>query len=86
MKSIQLRSKTTIILIVSILYILSFKPLTDSYGVITAPLVTIPVVLAGWFFGKRSGFFASLIAIFINAILFIISLRSEERRVGKECV
>jgi signal transduction histidine kinase len=66
--------KTALILAVTILYAVTFKPLTENYGVFVAPIVAIPVVLAGWFFGVKAGFFASIMSILLNAVLFTIIL------------
>jgi len=66
--------KTAFILALTILYVVTFKPITERYGVITAPVVAIPVVLAGWYFGIKAGLFASLMAIILNAVLFTIIL------------
>jgi signal transduction histidine kinase len=66
--------KTALILALTILYVVIFKPSTERYGVITAPLVAVPVLLAGWFFGIKAGLFASLMAILLNAVLFTITL------------
>jgi signal transduction histidine kinase len=68
------RAKAALILALTILYVVTFKAITERYGVITAPLVAFPVVLAGWFFGGRVGLFASLISIILNAVLYTITL------------
>jgi hypothetical protein len=66
--------KAALILALTILYVITFEPITKKHGVITAPLVAFPVVLAGWFFGSKAGFFASLMSIILNAVLYIITL------------
>ncbi|MCJ7435551.1 MAG: GAF domain-containing protein, partial [Anaerolineales bacterium] len=66
--------KVALILALIILHVATFRPIFERYGIITAPLVAFPVVLAGWFFGGRTGLFASLIAITLNAVLYTITL------------
>ena len=68
------RAKAALILTVTILYAVTFKSLTENYGIFVAPIVAIPVVLAGWFFGVKAGLFASIMSILLNAVLFTIFL------------
>jgi signal transduction histidine kinase len=68
------QAKVALILGLTILYVLTFSPIFERYGIITAPLVAFPVVLAGWFFGGKAGFFTSLLSIILNAVLYIVTL------------
>ena len=66
--------KAGIILALTILYAVTFKLITEKYGVIITPMVAIPVVLAGWYFGSMEGFLAALISILLNAALYKFTL------------
>ncbi len=74
MRDSSYQVKTALILALTILYVAAFKPITERYGVITAPLVAFPVMLTGWFFGSTAGLLASLISIILNAVLYTIYL------------
>ena len=74
MISSSFQVKAGIILVLIILYAITFKPITERYGLITAPMIAIPVVLAGWFFGNKVGFLVSLISILLNAALYKFTL------------
>jgi len=67
------RNKVALIFAITILYVLIFKTLMD-HSLVIAPLIAVPVVLAGWFFGRKAGVFASLISIPLNALLYTITL------------
>ena len=58
-----------IVLGLTILYILTFPLLNAALGPVSSALISIPVVIAGWFFGVRIGFVASLLSIFLSALL-----------------
>jgi signal transduction histidine kinase len=58
-----------IVLGLTILYILTFPLFNDVLGPVSSALISIPVVIAGWFFGVRIGFVASLLSIFLSALL-----------------
>lgn len=64
------RVKAGIVLGLMILYAISFKLINERYGIAMAPMVAVPVVLAGWFFGNKAGVFVSLISILLNAVLY----------------
>src|ERR1700690_288964 len=66
----QTRVELSVVLAVTILYILFFHRIADIVGPVSASLIAIPVALAGWFFGVRSGLIASLFGIIVTAVLF----------------
>ena len=58
-----------IVLGLTILYIAVFQLIINSIGQVGAALVTIPVAMAGWFFGVNAGLVASLLGIILNTAL-----------------
>ncbi|MFL7869418.1 MAG: GAF domain-containing protein, partial [Anaerolineales bacterium] len=58
-----------VVLGLTILYILTFPFINDTLGPVSAALISVPVVIAGWFFGVRIGFVAGLLSILLSALL-----------------
>ena len=54
----------------TIAYLGAFRNILQTLGDIGLALVTVPVVLTGWYFGTNAGFVSSLIGILLNAFLF----------------
>ena len=67
------RNKIVLILAITILYIMIFRTISGRYGVILAPFAAAPVILAGWFFGRRAGVLAGLFSIPAMALLYIVT-------------
>ena len=66
----SLLKRIVVIIGFCIFYIISFRPVFNFSGGVTASLVTIPVVASGWYFGPIPGLIAGLIATALNAFLF----------------
>jgi signal transduction histidine kinase len=66
---LQSRRQWIIVLGLTILYIAIFPLLDVAIGPVSGALISIPVVIAGWFFGVRVGFVASLLGIVLSALL-----------------
>ena len=58
-----------VVLGLTILYISMFPLLNVALGPVSAALISIPVVIAGWFFGVRIGLVASLLSILLSSLL-----------------
>jgi signal transduction histidine kinase len=67
-------NKAALILGITLLYVITFKPISERFGVVSPPVVAVPVILAGWFFGIRAGLAASFISILLNILLFKTTL------------
>jgi signal transduction histidine kinase/uncharacterized protein YigA (DUF484 family) len=67
----------TIVLGLFALYVVSSRFVLETLGNIGAALITIPVALTGWYFGKGSGFVSSLIGAILNALLSQIHIGGE---------
>ena len=65
-------ARLVIILGTTILYILTFHPLTDKLGTVGAALVTIPVILTGFFFGIRIGIGSAFLAMILSTFLLVM--------------
>ena len=63
-------TKWGIVLGLTIFYILIFKPIVTSFGPAGTPLVALPVVVAGWYFGMAGGLIASILSVPLNFLLF----------------
>ncbi len=59
-----------IILGLTIAYILLFRPAVTAFGPAATPLVALPVIAAGWFFGVPAGLIFSILAVSLNYFLF----------------
>lgn len=66
---LQSRRQWIIVLGLTILYIVIFPLLNAAIGPVSAALISIPVVIAGWFFGVGVGFVAGLLSILLSALL-----------------
>ncbi len=66
--------KAGVILFFTILYVITFIPITNRYGIISAPLVAVPVMLAGWLFGNKAGVLSGFFFILLNAVLYKIAI------------
>lgn len=64
--------RVAIVLCVTILYVVTFQPVTGWVGPVGAALVTIPVVLTGFLFGMRIGFVAGILGVIISTLLLVI--------------
>ncbi len=61
--------RLSFVLGLTILYSLFFHPITEIAGPVGAALISIPVALAGWYFGINAGLIASLLGIILSAVL-----------------
>lgn len=62
------------ILVVTIFYIVVFLSRAGNEGLFVSPLVAVPVILAGWFYGVYWGVITSIVAVLLNAALFTLTL------------
>ncbi len=62
------------IIIITAFYVVIFIVRGGNEGLFFSPLIAIPVILAGWFYGGYWGVITSIVAIILNAVLFTISL------------
>jgi signal transduction histidine kinase len=53
-----------------IYYILIFKPIITTFGPAGSPLIALPVIAAGWYFGIWGGLITSVLAVPLNYLLF----------------
>lgn len=70
-KSLPLWGRLVITLGVTLLYVVTFEPITASVGPVGTALITLPVVVAGWYFGMGAGIIASLLGIILSVTLLI---------------
>jgi hypothetical protein len=68
----QTWQKLAVILGISIIYIVTFKPLLDAAGPVASALITVPVIVAGWYFGTKAGLIAGLAGIILNTSLLAL--------------
>lgn len=61
----------------AVLYTVLFPFIVDWLGPVGTALITVPVALAGWYFGIGAGLAASLASILLNTVLFRIVLGYE---------
>jgi len=66
------RKQWIIVLGLTLLYIVTFPFLNAAIGPVSAALISVPVVIAGWFFGIRVGLVASLFGIVLSALFLNI--------------
>lgn len=71
------KAQWAIILGLFALYIVSSRFILETLGDIGAALITIPIALTGWYFGKGIGFVSSLIGAILNALLSQIHIGGE---------
>jgi len=64
--------RSGIVLVLTVLYLVLVKPLTNLVGPASAALITIPVAVTGWYFGIRAGLIAGFSGILLNSVLFSI--------------
>ncbi|MGZ6346782.1 MAG: hypothetical protein ACXWNC_04330, partial [Anaerolineales bacterium] len=65
-----------VIISLTILYVVIFTTNYGNYGLFISPLIAIPVILAGWFYGINWGLFASIVAIILNSALFMLTFEN----------
>jgi len=66
----QTWARVAVVLGLTILYAVTFRPLVDSVGLVGSALIAIPVAMAGWYFGINAG----LVASFLGNILCVLLL------------
>jgi signal transduction histidine kinase len=66
----QSRNQLAIILVLTAFYIVIIKPLVNITGPVAEALITIPVALAGLYFGINAGLIAWFASILLNLVLF----------------
>jgi signal transduction histidine kinase len=66
------RTRLALILGLTFLYILAFHSLLDLLGPVASALISIPVALAGWYFGKNGGLIAGFLGIALNTALLTL--------------
>ncbi len=65
--------KWGIVLGLTAVYVLAFRAILAAFGPAGTPLIALPVIAAGWFFGLPGGILASLLAIPLIISLLVIS-------------
>ena len=65
----QTWARLSVVLGMTILYILFFHLITGIAGPISSALISIPVALAGWYFGITAGVIASFLGIILSAAM-----------------
>jgi two-component system NtrC family sensor kinase len=66
------RARFALILCLTILYLLVLHPLLDAFGPVASALISIPVALAGWYFGMNAGLVAGLLGIALNTVFLTL--------------
>jgi signal transduction histidine kinase len=64
--------KIIFVLLLTILYVVLFHSTINRIGLVGATIISIPVAMAGWFFGVKAGLTASLLGIILNTALLVI--------------
>lgn len=64
--------RAAIVLFVTILYVVTLRSVIEWVGPVGAALITLPVVLTGFFFGVRIGLTAGVLGVVISTILLVI--------------
>ncbi|MAG36136.1 MAG: hypothetical protein CL878_07825 [Dehalococcoidia bacterium] len=64
------RIQAGLALAIALVYAGAFVPLREAAGPGISGLVSLPVVLTGWFFGLRAGLLAAVLALPLNTLLF----------------
>ena len=67
------RARWTIVLGLTICYVLAFRPLSHLFSPAGAPLVALPVIAAGWYFGFWGGLISSLLSLPLNILLSVLT-------------
>ncbi len=65
----SIRVRLAIVLGLTILYIATFPFLAEIGGSVSAALISIPVAVAGWYFGINAGLLASFLGIVLSTVL-----------------
>ncbi len=63
----QPRARLSLIVGLTFLYLLVLHPLLGIVGPVAAALISIPVAMAGWYFGIKGGLIAGFLGIALNA-------------------
>jgi signal transduction histidine kinase len=66
------RTRLALILGITFLYMLVLHPLMNAIGPVASALISIPVALAGWYFGINAGLVAGLMGIVLNMALLTL--------------
>ncbi len=66
------RTRLALIVGLTFLYILAFHSLLELLGPVASALISIPVALAGWYFGKNGGLVAGFMGIALNTVLLTL--------------
>jgi signal transduction histidine kinase len=80
------RLKWGIVIGLAVVYIWSFKVILTAFGVAGTPLIALPVIAAGWFWGLPGGVLSALIAIPLTIFLLWINAYGPISQVGREAI
>jgi two-component system NtrC family sensor kinase len=66
------RAKLALILGLTFLYVLVLHPLLGLFGPVAGALISVPVALAGWYFGINGGLLAAVMCIALNTVVLTL--------------